>query len=267
MLQLPYGERSVCALCFSEDGKKLVTISTDNAHTVTLWDWRAAPGKQVLATAKGYNGDPPQVNGVVWNPFRGQKGASEFDFITFGVKHINFWNYDPLQRALTSKGCTFGECEQQDIYHACFLPSEPAVITGGPDGKICAWRENKAQVEFKAHVKDLRAMKLRDRNGAVLLTAGGDGMVREWNLIWDAPDKPEVEASPNGPYTLGKAGEPDKPTVISLDCMDNQDTFVAGDDRNDIWEVDEDPQVSRPHLILIILTSSSTKSWCGTCNR
>ena len=38
-----------------------------------------------------------------------------------------------------SKGCTFGECEQQVIYHAAFLPSEPAVITGGPDGKICAW--------------------------------------------------------------------------------------------------------------------------------
>ena len=26
-------------------------------------------------------------------------------------------------------------------------------------------RENKAQVEFQAHVKDLRAMKMRDRNG------------------------------------------------------------------------------------------------------
>ena len=51
----------VICVCFSHDGKKLVTVSTDNAHTVTLWDWAAPQGQQVLATGKGYNGDPPQV--------------------------------------------------------------------------------------------------------------------------------------------------------------------------------------------------------------
>ena len=85
-------------------------------------------------------------------------------------------------------------------------------------------------------------MKLRDRIGRTLLTAGGDGVVREWNLIWDAPDKPEVEPSTNGPWDL-TPGNPDKPTIIALDCMENSETFVAGDDRNDIWEVDEDPKV------------------------
>ena len=242
MLQLPYGERSVCCLCFSQDGKKLVTVSTDNAHTVTLWDWRAPEGKQVLATAKGYNGDPPQIFGVVWNPFRNQKGASEFDFVTFGVKHINFWNYDPMQRALTSKGCTFGDCEQQDIFHACFLPLEPAVLTGGPDGKLCAWEENKASFEKTAHVKDLRAMKLRE-GGSQLLTAGGDGTVRQWDMSYPLAGPDGIEQSEDGEWPLAPDDPAGPSTVIALDCMPNSDTFIAGDDRNDIWEVDEDPQV------------------------
>eukprot|EP01044_Picomonas_judraskeda_P014565 COSAG03_NODE_2331_length_2879_cov_1.649281_2_plen_494_part_00 len=66
--------------------------------------------------------------------------------------------------------------------------------------------------------------------------------MREWSLFWDAPDNPEIEPSPNGPWDL-KPGDPNKPTIIALDCEANSDTFVAGTDRNDIWEVDEDPRV------------------------
>lgn len=135
LLQLPYGARSVCCLCFSQNGEQLVTVSTDQAHTVTLWDWRADPGRQVLATANGFSGDPTQINGVVWNPWRINgsntlSSASNYDFITFGVKHIKFWSYDRSTGALTSDGCTFGKCEQQDIYHAAFLPSEPVSDSG-----------------------------------------------------------------------------------------------------------------------------------------
>ena len=64
------------------------------------------------------------MNGVVWNPYRGQKGASEFDFITFGVKHINFWNYGSLQRALSK---TTSVTPTARIYReiACVIPPQP----------------------------------------------------------------------------------------------------------------------------------------------
>jgi hypothetical protein len=76
-------------------------------------------GKQVLATANGFTGDPTQVNGVVWNPWREKfdsalPGASPYDFVSFGVKHIKFWSFDKLTRALTSDGCTFDKCETPD---------------------------------------------------------------------------------------------------------------------------------------------------------
>ena len=65
------GEQAVIALAFSihDDGIRLATVSTDNAHTVSLWDWRVG---KLLATGSGYNGQPPQVFGVVWNQFKGE---------------------------------------------------------------------------------------------------------------------------------------------------------------------------------------------------
>ena len=85
-------------VCFSHDGKKLLSVSTDNSHTITLWDWAAPEGKQVLAVGKGYNGDPPQVYGVVWNQYRGDQGASPYDFVSFGANHLLFWTYDSAAR-------------------------------------------------------------------------------------------------------------------------------------------------------------------------
>jgi hypothetical protein len=65
------GEQAIIALAFSihDDGIRLATVSTDNAHTVSLWDWRVG---KLLATGSGYNGQPPQVFGVVWNQFKGE---------------------------------------------------------------------------------------------------------------------------------------------------------------------------------------------------
>ena len=40
-LTLPYGHRGIIALAFSGgEGEKLATVSTDNDHTVTVWDWK-----------------------------------------------------------------------------------------------------------------------------------------------------------------------------------------------------------------------------------
>ena len=35
------GQRSVNVVSFSADGELLLTLSTDNAHMMTLWRWRA----------------------------------------------------------------------------------------------------------------------------------------------------------------------------------------------------------------------------------
>jgi WD40 repeat protein len=54
------------AVCFSPDGRRLASISLDNGHTLTLWDWRSGAR---LAEQRTQPGAPPAVYGVVWSAF------------------------------------------------------------------------------------------------------------------------------------------------------------------------------------------------------
>ena len=51
-----------------------------------------------MPQAKGFKGIAPQEFGAVWNPWaalhREKKGVA-YDFVTFGQKHIVFWNFEP----------------------------------------------------------------------------------------------------------------------------------------------------------------------------
>jgi hypothetical protein len=120
MLQLPYGHRGVVVLGFNRDGAwavasfcaavlagislcnvcscheisraqrpasgtKLATVSTDDEHTISIWDWQL---KEVEATGSACQGIPPMCWGIVWNPFFGDDGAHPADFVTYGVKHV-----------------------------------------------------------------------------------------------------------------------------------------------------------------------------------
>jgi WD40 repeat protein len=61
-----YGNRGVQAAAFSADGMQLVTVCTDNSHTLFVWDWQR---KQKLVERKSQPGAPPCVYGVTWNCF------------------------------------------------------------------------------------------------------------------------------------------------------------------------------------------------------
>lgn len=77
-LSLGEGARSITALAFSPDGGTLATVTTDNAHTITLWDWRRGSEVSVGKTAQG---TPPTTYGVVWSPF-------EPRIVTYGVNSV-----------------------------------------------------------------------------------------------------------------------------------------------------------------------------------
>ena len=116
-LVLPRGERSVIACCFSPHfvGDKLVTVSTDAQHTVRVWNWSEVVDctkctgtglfnrdtcplcdgakKQTGVPMDGmranaYQGTPPAVYGVVWNPHTTEETRHFCDFVTFGAKHM-----------------------------------------------------------------------------------------------------------------------------------------------------------------------------------
>lgn len=81
------GMRAVQCLAFSPNGNTLVTVCTDNPHTMFVWNWDTG---QCLLQRKTRAGAPPSVYGIVWSPFHTDR------LVTFGHNHVMFWR---LQRS------------------------------------------------------------------------------------------------------------------------------------------------------------------------
>jgi WD40 repeat protein len=86
------GMRAVQCLAFSPNGNSLVSICTDNSHTMFVWKWKTA---QCMLQCKTRAGAPPSVYGVVWSPFETER------LVTFGHNHVMFWR---LHRDISSGG-------------------------------------------------------------------------------------------------------------------------------------------------------------------
>jgi hypothetical protein len=73
-------------------------------------------------TLSAYKGAPPQVYGVLWNPY------AEDEFITYGVKHLVTWRLGPdpnnpsgLPRWQSIAG-TFGPTKVENVLAAAYVP-------------------------------------------------------------------------------------------------------------------------------------------------
>jgi len=233
------GDRSIQCLSFSSDGKRLVTVSTDNAHTVRVWDW--SRGKCV-ATGTGMQGTPPQVYGAVFNPFQ------QDSFCTYGHKHVKFWSLKPVagkpgKSAYEDVQGKFGKDNAPEpVLSAAWLPGdEPTLVTGTASGKILVWRHGFCVAVVKAHSRDVKVLCLRT-DGQTLLSGGGDGKVIEWDVSEVASAVGEaVGAALKQQNVTQLAGK--RTGIIGLDDTDDpaSDVFIAGTDGNDIIEVDAYP--------------------------
>ena len=243
-IKLPYGQRAVQCMGFSKTGTGdlLATVSTDNEHTINIWNWRdcRVDGVDVaLATGIGKQGTPPQVNCLEWNPFAGQDSAHFSDFVTAGVNHITFWTHDGAG-GLEAQGGAFGSTTQQDVLHVAYLPTGH-VLAGGPNGNITIYEDKLATMEIAdAHASLCKAFCMRN-DGNSVMSAGGDGMVITWNI--DAGADTILTKAPTQMGAL-KEEDGDAPALLAVDADPNDDsTFIAGSAANDIWEVDSDPKV------------------------
>ena len=72
-------DRGVCALEFTADGKRLLSVGLEDDHRVAVWDWRRG---ECLSQV---NGSKDKVFCVLSNPHDPTR------FVTTGVKHIKFW--------------------------------------------------------------------------------------------------------------------------------------------------------------------------------
>lgn len=253
------GERSVIACGFSSDGEYLATVCTDEGHTVRVWDWKSQSALEGMVT-NAYKGEPPAVFGVVWNPYApvgafdpkypnatATEGSERpVDFLTFGIKHMAFWNLGNGE--LEKTGTSFAECQIQDVLHACFLPSGH-ILTGGPNGSITIYDPKDPQGpaafhEIKgAHVDrsanyDPRSddaahmvIKVKDDTQyspvpgeeweVTVLSGGAGGVIKEWKwrpkAVPSARPNQDFELVPSRTFDLNNIGSDHCPEIVALD--------------------------------------------------
>ena len=61
-IQEGVSNRYIVALAFSPCGQRLVVVTGDNRHTVSMYNWQS---KELLFQGTGHNGQPPQVMKLV----------------------------------------------------------------------------------------------------------------------------------------------------------------------------------------------------------
>lgn len=76
------GMRGVSCVDFSSSGKTLVSVCTDDSHTMFVWSWQRG---QCLLSRKTRAGAAPDVCGVCWSPYTAD------ELCTFGINHVFFW--------------------------------------------------------------------------------------------------------------------------------------------------------------------------------
>ena len=245
------GSRAIEAIGFSKSGRFVAAVAADNRHEVHIWDWQR---QMQIFCAPTVPGEPGYVWGLAWNC---APGGDEDTFVTFGVKHIKFWKSggDSLGGGASplweSRLPQWRGAKMVDVNCAVFLPTG-LVATGHPSGDLYLWKHCRVVRTVSLHPspggRGLCSMRLvvNKFEGAVLLvTAGGDGTVRQTHLT-GASSVAKIEAA----LRVGAAAPPlaelpatsagGKQQISSVDFLSGpsgQYRLAAGTNFGDVWEV------------------------------
>ncbi|XP_041352370.1 echinoderm microtubule-associated protein-like 6 isoform X2 [Gigantopelta aegis] len=158
-------QRGICALDFSVDGKKLVSVGLDDNHSVVVWDWKKG---EKLASTRGHK---DKIFVAKWNPFDNNK------LVTVGVKHIKFWSQ--AGGGFTSNRGTMGKVAKLcDMLCVSYGKTADTCFSGGSDGNVFIWNGNILQKTVKAHEGPVFAMHSLDKG---FVTGGKDGVIGLWD--------------------------------------------------------------------------------------
>ncbi|KAL3875087.1 hypothetical protein ACJMK2_038022 [Sinanodonta woodiana] len=158
-------QRGICAVDFTGDGKKLVSVGLDDNHCIVVWDWKKG---EKLATTRGHK---DKIFVVKWNPLDSNR------LVTVGVKHIKFWNQ--TGGGFTSNRGTFGNVAKLcDMLCLAFGRTAEICFSGGSDGNVFIWEGTNLVKIVKAHEGPLFAMHSLDKG---FVTGGKDGVVGLWD--------------------------------------------------------------------------------------
>jgi WD40 repeat protein/tRNA A-37 threonylcarbamoyl transferase component Bud32 len=161
VLSLRGHTREVTCVCWSPDGQRLASASSD--QTVKVWE--AATGREVLAL-KGHTG---ALRSVCWSP-DGKRLASA----GYGVT-VKVWDAETGQEALALKRRT------GPVYSVCWSPDGKRLAGARTDNTVTLWDTEKGQevLTLRGHTSTVLNVCFSP-DGRRLASASHDGTVRVW---------------------------------------------------------------------------------------
>uniref|UniRef100_A0A8C7YJ93 EMAP like 5 n=1 Tax=Oryzias sinensis TaxID=183150 RepID=A0A8C7YJ93_9TELE len=208
----------VCALDFSADGRRLVSIGLDDNHTIVLWDWRKGE------TLSAMRGSKDKIFVVKINPYLPDK------LITAGVKHMKFWH--KAGGGLIGRKGNMGKTET--MMCAVYGWSEEMVFSGTCTGDICIWRDMFLMKTVKAHDGPVFSMHALEKG---FVTGGKDGIVALWDDTFERCLKTyAIKRAVLAPGSKGLLLE-DNPSIRAISLGHGH--ILVGTKNGEILEVDK----------------------------
>jgi len=162
-----FHKRAVVSVDISRDGNKIVSVGADDNHSVAVYDWKAGA---MLGSATG---DTNKVLDVMWNLTK--SADPNTDFVTVGVKHIQFWNL--AGGSLKSKKGLLGTVGEYQSFLTVGFTDEYALVAT-ESGHVYPFKDNKLKSPIAAHncmIYGLRGV------GDKIFTCGKDGFLSVWD--------------------------------------------------------------------------------------
>ncbi|KAJ3087753.1 Echinoderm microtubule-associated protein-like 5 [Quaeritorhiza haematococci] len=183
-IQLKIGDKKlakgVADVEFSPDGRYLTVVAMDADHMVYLYDWQK--NQRPIAKEKGHT---DAIFGVTFNH------SNPSEFVTYGVKHLKYWQWDPSSSRLKGDRGLFGSRKVQSVICATFLPNGN-FVTGSHGGELLVWSRNQiVSVIDGAHKGPVYGLAF---GPAGLISGGKDGKVVLRDAKLHATDEVELES-------------------------------------------------------------------------
>uniref|UniRef100_A0A8D0ZH93 EMAP like 5 n=1 Tax=Sus scrofa TaxID=9823 RepID=A0A8D0ZH93_PIG len=216
-----YHQYGVCAVDFSADGKRLVSVGIDDSHTIVLWDWKKG---EKLSLARG---SKDKIFVVKMNPYVPDK------LITAGIKHMKFW-----RRAggglIGRKGYVGTLGKNDTMMCAVYGWTEEMAFSGTSTGDVCIWRDVFLVKTVKAHDGPVFSMHALEKG---FVTGGKDGVVALWDDSFERCLKTyAIKRAALAPGSKGLLLE-DNPSIRAISLGHGH--ILVGTKNGEILEVDK----------------------------
>ena len=166
-------QRGVASLCFTADGRRLLSVGADGAHSHALWQDTGGSWSASRLEAKG-NGDSNKVL------FCACTHDDAFPIVSGGARHVRFWKVEG--KALKPKKALFKDHATPAALCAANLRTREGwrVVVGSVDGKLLLFHEKKAARATAAGAAAITTLRASE-GGERLVSGSDDGFVKVWD--------------------------------------------------------------------------------------